>query len=65
MLHVLEQRIMVPITALIVAGDRFFWIRGLWRTTVSCIAVTVAFGTLPHNFENGLLASVYRGDTTP
>ncbi len=56
---------MVPITALIVAGDRFFWIRGLWRTTVSCIAVTVAFGTLPHNFENGLLASVYRGDTTP
>ena len=63
--HVLEQRILVPITALIVADDWFFWIRGLWRTTVSRIAVAVVFGTLSQDFENSLLASVYRDETTP
>jgi hypothetical protein len=63
--HVLEKWIMLPITALIVADHWFFWIRGLWRTTVSCVTVAIVFGMLGNDFENRLLGPVCRGDTTP
>ncbi|HEV2696273.1 MAG TPA: hypothetical protein VG347_25535 [Verrucomicrobiae bacterium] len=77
--YAFEKRITALIAERSATAWRVQWMRGLWRATVSCVAVAVVCGTvslftpdsndggndLSQDFENTLLASVDQGDSTP
>jgi hypothetical protein len=75
-----EKRITALIKDRVAEKDVDYWVRGLWRAAISCVAIAVMCGAwalfspsrssatsedLSQNFENTLLASVDQGDATP
>ncbi len=75
--YAFEKRVAALIASRPAPGNPAFWVSGLWRAAVSCLAVTLLLGAwaayhpaatvattedLPQNFENTLLASVDPSD---
>ena len=70
--YAFEKRITALLASRVAAENMNLWVRGLWRAAVSCVAITLLFGTwavlnpttssttgdLSQNFESTLLASV-------
>ena len=70
--YAFEKRIMALLAERAEAAQRTFWVRGLWRAAVSCVALAVVCGAvslfapdvaengndLSQDLENTLLASV-------
>ena len=78
--YAFEKRITALINDRVAQRNQDFWVRGLWRAALSCIAIAVMCGAwtmffpsrshsttddFSQNFENTLLASVDQSDATP
>jgi hypothetical protein len=70
--YAFERRVTALLADRVAPDNLALWVRGLWRAAVSCVAITLLFGTwavlnpttssttgdLSQNFESTLLASV-------
>ena len=77
--HAFERRVTALLASRVAPQNLDWWVRGLWRAAVSCVAVALLCGAwvvftpktapgstdLSQDFENTLLASVDQGDQTP
>ena len=77
--YAFEKRVMALLVSRVAPQYLDWWVRGLWRAAVSCVAVALLCGAwslftpaitpgstdLSQDFENTLLASVDQGDQTP
>ena len=77
--YAFEKRVIALLAGRVGAADRLaWWVRGLWRAAIPCVAVALLLGVwvffnpaapagnattdLSQNFENTLLASMDQGD---
>ena len=78
--YAFEKRITALIKNRVPGKNVDFWVRGLWRAALPCIAIAAICGAwalfspprssataedFSQNFENTLLATVDQGDATP
>jgi hypothetical protein len=77
--YAFEKRVTALLVSRVAPQNLDWWVRGLWRAAVSCVAVALLCGAwavftpkittssadLSQDFENTLLASVDQGDQTP
>jgi anti-sigma-K factor RskA len=78
--YAFEKRITALIKDRVAQKNQDFWVRGLWRAALSCVAIAVMCGAwamfsparsgattddFSQNFENTLLATVDQSDATP
>jgi hypothetical protein len=75
--YTFEKRVTALLVSRAAPDSMEFWVRGLWRAAVSCVAITLLLGAwavfnpmttttttddLSQNFESTLLASVDQSD---
>jgi hypothetical protein len=75
--YAFEKRVTALLRSRVASDQLALWVRGLWRSAVSCVAISLLLGAwaffnslppaatsndLSQNFENTLLASVDQGD---
>ena len=77
--YAFEKRVSALLALRVAPQNLDLWVRGLWRSAVSCVAIALLCGAwalltpppaknsadLTQDFENTLLASVDQGDQTP
>jgi hypothetical protein len=78
--YAFEKRIAALLKSRVAPKSMDLWVRGLWRSAISCTAIAILCGTwavltpassasptadLSQDFQNTLLASVDQSDVTP